>query len=72
MFEDGTAEIDYYKTEMIVFTRNETYTIQAEGFERNQMFEEQCKFFMNKTGNFTVKESLQQIGESEQIIKICG
>ncbi|HRI19679.1 MAG TPA: Gfo/Idh/MocA family oxidoreductase [Panacibacter sp.] len=72
VFEEGMAEIDYYKTEMTVATRNETYIVREEAFERNNMFEEQCRFFMNKIESFNVKESLRQIEESEQIIKICA
>ncbi len=72
VFEEGTVETDYYKTEMTISTRTTTNTVKAESFERNNMFEAQCRFFMNKAGNFNVSESLQQIAESEQIIKICA
>ena len=70
-FEDGSVDINYSNNEMIIATREKTSTLKAEGFDRNQMFEEQCKFFINKILDFTISDTLTQIEESEQIIKIC-
>ena len=71
VFENASVEIDYFKNEMNILTKDTIETIRAENFDRNNMFEEQCKSFMSKISNFNVRESLQQIEESEQIIKMC-
>lgn len=71
VFENASIEIDYLKNEMNIFEADENQIIRLENFERNQMFEEQCKFFLSKIEDFNLSESMRQIADSEMIIKIC-
>ncbi len=71
VFEEGSIEVDYYNNKMMMATKEKQNIIKAESFERNHMFEEQCKFFMTKIWNFNLLDSLGQIEQSEQIIEIC-
>ena len=72
VFDEASVEINYDKNEMIITEDGMARIVKAEGFERNQMFEEQCKYFISKINNFSIEDSLKQIEESEQIIKICA
>lgn len=71
VFENASVEIDYFKNEMNIFINGDIQTIEVEAFERNQMFEDQCKYFMNKTLDFNIGESLLIIEQSKEIIRIC-
>ena len=71
VFENASIEIDYFKNEMKIFIDGDMQTIKVEAFERNQMFEDQCKYFMDKTLDFSSGESLIMMEQSEEIIKIC-
>jgi predicted dehydrogenase len=73
VFENASIEIDYLKNEMTIFNPEEdVIRLQVDHFERNQMFEEQCKSFLSKIENFQLSESIRQIEESEKIIGICN
>ncbi len=71
VFENASVEIDYFKNELNILSGNNVETIQAGNFDRNNMFKEQCKYFMNKIYDFSVDESLKQVNQSEEIINIC-
>lgn len=70
VFENASIEIDYFKNQMMILTKDKSETVNAENFDRNNMFEEQSKYFMNKISSFNVEESLRTIKESEIIIQI--
>ena len=71
VFENASIEINYFKNEMNIFINGDIQTIEVKDFERNQMFEDQCKYFMNKTLDFSIGESLLILQQSKEIIKIC-
>lgn len=71
VFEEAVAVIRYFENLMEISGSDKSYTVNAEGFERNQLFEDQCRYFMSKIKNFTTQESLEQVETAEQIIKIC-
>ena len=72
VFENASVEIDYFKNEMNIFEIGENQVIRVGNFERNQMFEDQCKFFLSKIESFKLSESMKQIEDSEMIINICN
>lgn len=72
IFEEGLATVDYFKNRLEVLSKKGSYTVEAKDFERNILFEEQCRHFMNKAASFTVQESIHHIDAAEQVIKICA
>lgn len=71
IFENGSADFDYYANKLTFRTKENTVIETAENFDRNQLFIDQTQFFLAKLGSFTRKDSLAQIEESEQIIRMC-
>ncbi len=71
IFEQGSAEFNYYTSTLLFRTKDTTTTETADVFDRNQLFIEQTRFFLEKISSFTKQDSLQQIEESEQIIRMC-
>jgi predicted dehydrogenase len=74
VFDDASIFFDYIKNKLAIKTteNNQPKIKEANGFDRNDMFIEQTRFFYNKISNYTVAESLKQIEESELIIEICN
>jgi predicted dehydrogenase len=71
VFENGSADFDYYANRL-TFRTKDTVTVEAAvDFDRNQLFIGQTQFFLEKITSFTRNDSLQQIEESEQIIRMC-
>ncbi len=71
VFENGSADFDYYANTLTFRTKEHTLIETAEGFDRNQLFIDQTRFFLAKLTSFSTADSLQQIAESEQIIRMC-
>ncbi|MFI5172875.1 MAG: Gfo/Idh/MocA family protein [Chitinophagales bacterium] len=73
IFEDATAEIDYFKAELKVITLNNVERITIDNFDRNELFVNEVQAFFNliDDGGKILPHTLQQINESEQIIKMC-
>lgn len=72
VFDEGSIEIDYYKSEMTTYKREKITNQKIENFDRNQLYESQALAFFKKIkdGNFR-EESLRSLEESKVIISIC-
>ena len=73
VWENGSVEVDYPKATCSLIKPGREAMIQTlEGFDRNQLFEDQTKDFFRKInkGNFTAT-SLRTLDESQIILKIC-
>jgi predicted dehydrogenase len=72
VFDHASVEIDYYKSEMTLFTKEKTEVSVLPDFNRNDMFKAQALFFLeNCQADNRVERSLGAIQESETIITIC-
>ncbi|MBP1637947.1 MAG: Gfo/Idh/MocA family oxidoreductase [Bacteroidetes bacterium] len=73
VFDDASIIFDYFNSTLTIKTNyQEDIVITEKNFDRNDMFLEQTKYFFSKLNHFTLEESLQQVENSEQIIKICS
>ncbi|WP_159475699.1 Gfo/Idh/MocA family protein [Dyadobacter sp. 3J3] len=72
VFEDGSIEIDYYKSIMTTFHQEKTTIQTIPDFDRNKLYESQIMNFFQKIhdGNFQ-ENSLRSLEESKVIICIC-
>lgn len=72
VFDEGSIEIDYYKSIMTTFYKGETTLQTILNFDRNKLYESQTLDFFKKIneGNFH-KASLRSLEESKVIISIC-
>ncbi len=73
VFDGGSAELDYFKNELIVQTKNNKEVFELPNFDRNEMFEAQTRFFLAQCNHPNrVQLALRYVEESEQIIKMCN
>ncbi len=73
VLDDASLIFDYFNSTLTIKTNFQDDIVLTENdFDRNDMFVEQTKYFFSKLDCFTFEESLQQIENSEQIIKICN
>lgn len=72
VFDEGSIEIDYYKSLMNTYYQKETTTRTIPDFNRNQLYEAQTLDFFGKIneGNF-MEASFRSLEESNIIIRIC-
>ncbi len=71
-FEKGTARFDYYANTLRISTPAGEEVRSREGFDRNQMFLDQTRYFLRKLSSFDPAESRAQIEQSERIINMCN
>ncbi|CAG5007943.1 Inositol 2-dehydrogenase/D-chiro-inositol 3-dehydrogenase [Dyadobacter sp. CECT 9275] len=72
VFENASFEIDYFKTEMMVFRPGKDTEVTRDiFFERNQMFEAQTLDFLRSIDH-PETNYLKSVTEAEQVIKMCG
>jgi len=73
VLDDASLIFDYFNSTLTIKTNfQEDIVFTEKNFDRNDMFLEQTKYFFSKLNHFTLEESLQQVENSEQIIKICN
>jgi len=69
IFEDAVVKIDFFRNELIV-SKKEGETIEyLEGFDRNDLFLQQIKYFFSAIDHPSSSQS--NIAESELIINLC-
>ena len=73
VLDDASLIFDYFNSTLTIKTNFQDDIVFTEkDFDRNDMFVEQTKYFFSKLDSFTSEESLLQVDNSEQIIKICN
>jgi predicted dehydrogenase len=73
IFDDATIQFDFYSSTLKIKTPDGSKEDVLVNFDRNDLFIEQTKYFINKVINgFDIDESLKNINESRQVIKICN
>ena len=73
VLDDASLIFDYFNSILTIKTNyQEDIVFTEKNFDRNNMFLDQTKYFFSKLDHFTLEESLQQVENSEQIIKICN
>lgn len=72
VFVNGTIIFKYFQNTLTLKTPENNEHIVIENFNRNDLFIAQTKSFFECIGNFSIDESINQINESIQIIKICN
>lgn len=72
VFDEGSIEIDYFKSIMTTFHKENTSIQTISDFDRNKLYESQTLDFFRKIneGNFQ-NSSLRSLEESKVIISIC-
>ncbi len=72
VFDEGSIEIDYFKSIMTTFHKENTAIQTIRDFDRNKLYESQTLDFFRKIneGNFQ-EASLRSLEESKVIISIC-
>ncbi|MDB4051022.1 Gfo/Idh/MocA family oxidoreductase [Flavobacteriaceae bacterium] len=71
IFENATIQFNYYESKVVVKADNKSEIFTSKKFKRNDMFVSELKFFLNKTLNYNVVDSVNSIEESELILDIC-
>ena len=73
VFDGGSAELNYFENELVVFTKNSKEIFALPNFDRNDMFEAQTRFFMAQCALPNRTDlALKYVEESTQIIKMCN
>jgi predicted dehydrogenase len=71
IFEDAIIDFDYFKSEIKISTKKQIDSEKHEQFDRNNLFMDQTKEFFSSINSFTGDDPLNNINESEVIIKMC-
>jgi predicted dehydrogenase len=71
--DEGSLELDYLNSTLLLLRPGSTETERLDSFDRNQLFEAQTRHFLEKinNGNFTLATETA-LNESELIIRICN
>jgi predicted dehydrogenase len=73
VFDEASVSFEYFNNLIEVKLPNgQLEKITANTFDRNDMFLEQTAHFFQKTSQYKLNDSIEQIEESIQIIKICN
>jgi predicted dehydrogenase len=72
VFDEGSIEVDYLRSAMILFKQKETISQTIPDFDRNQLYEAQLIYFFRQINNGNHGQAaMTSIRESETIIRIC-
>ena len=71
VFDDASFSVDFFENTLTEKRGTKSEIRSFPEFDRNQLFIDQLKEFMNKTQAFQADDSLRQLAESKQIISIC-
>lgn len=72
VFDEGSINFNYYLSKLTIKKINITEYIELKDFDRNNLFISQLYDFFQKINNYKISDSINQIEESEIIIKICN
>ena len=74
VFDNGSISIDFITSKLTIKRpKRDNEIISAyETFDRNDMFLEELKHFFVTIDSFKIEDSIIQIDESKEIIKICN
>lgn len=70
VFEEAVIRVDFFNAEMLIRGATEQSVLRVDNFDRNQLFLSQLQAFFTNIEN--PGQSLVNIRESEQIIKMCS
>jgi predicted dehydrogenase len=74
VFDNGSISLDFITSKLIIKKPNSEneFLSTSKKFERNDLFLDELKYFFLSINNFNIKDSIKQINESIEIIKICN
>jgi predicted dehydrogenase len=72
VFDEGSIEVDYLRSAMIIYKQKKTISQIIPDFDRNQLYEAQLLYFFRQIDDENRSQAaMNSIRESETIIKIC-
>lgn len=71
IFDNSTIRVDYVTNSLTIFSNAKKKIIRAKDFDRNQLFINELADFFKKTTEFSLRESVRAVEESEVILNIC-
>lgn len=72
VFDNATIEFNFFQSTLTIRKPNaESEVIHLDNFDRNDLFLQQTRYFLQHLTQFTADEVKKQIEESKKIIEIC-